>query len=90
MVESFPDNRPPMAAAMRWVSTATTVSLEMVLPAVLGVWLDKRLDTSPWLTVIGAVLGLGLGMSHLLKIAGSSATRQESSTETTADPESDS
>ena len=89
MVESAPDNRPPMASAMRWVSTATTVSLEMAIPAVVGVWLDRRLDTSPWLTVIGAVLGLGAGMSHLLKIAGSPATRQESSTESTADPESD-
>ena len=79
-----------MATAMRWVSAVTTVSLEMVVPAVLGVWLDKRLDTSPWLTVVGALLGLGTGMTHLLKIAGSPATGQESSTETTADPESDS
>jgi len=88
-VESSPDNRPPMAAAMRWVSTATTVSLEMAVPPAVGVFLDKRFDTTPWLTVIGAVLGLGAGMTHLLKIAGSPAKRQESPTESAADPESD-
>ena len=88
-MESPPDNRPPMASAMRWVSTATTVSLEMAIPAVVGVFLDKRFDTLPWLTVIGALLGLGTGMTHLLKIAGSPVARQESPTESAADPESD-
>ena len=74
---------------MRWVSTATTVSLEMVIPAAVGVWLDRRFDTTPWLTVMGALLGFGMGMSHLLKIAGTPAPRQESPTESAADPESD-
>ena len=89
MVESSTDDRPPMAAAMRWVSTVTTVSLEMAIPAGVGVWLDKRLGTVPWLTVAGAVLGLVTGMSHLLKVAGSPPKRNESSTEPEADSESD-
>ena len=87
MVESSAETRPPMAAAMRWVSAATTVSLEMAIPAGVGVWLDKQFEMTPWLTVIGALLGLGTGMSHLLKIAGSPPGRQQTTTDREAEPD---
>lgn len=50
---------------MEWVAKITTVALEMVLPAVGGGYLDRRLGTSHW-ALIGVVLGVVVGMWHLL------------------------
>ncbi|GFN22976.1 MAG: AtpZ/AtpI family protein [Thermoanaerobacteraceae bacterium] len=36
----------------------------------LGRWLDRRLGTSPWLMVLGALLGVGLGFYSLVKEIG--------------------
>ena len=63
------DDRPPMAVAMQWVSQITTVALEMVLPAVLGLWVDGKWNTEPWFLICGAVGGFALGMWHLLQMA---------------------
>jgi F0F1-type ATP synthase assembly protein I len=42
------------------------VGIEMAAPVVLGVLLDRSLGWTPWLTIIGAVLGFTGGMYHLL------------------------
>jgi hypothetical protein len=63
-------NRPsadPLALAMEWVTKITTVALEMVLPAIGGGYLDKRLGTQYW-TLIGVVFGFLVGMWHLLQM----------------------
>ena len=44
------------------------VGLEMAAPIGLGAFLDVRFGWMPWATVIGAVLGLGGGMYHLVKL----------------------
>ena len=49
---------------MRWVSTVTTCSLEIVLPAAIGYWIDHKLGTVPWFAVGGLVLGLVAGPYH--------------------------
>lgn len=59
-----------MSAAMQWVARITNIGLEMALPTLLGYWLDGQLGTSPWLLVVGALLGFGVGMLHLLSMAG--------------------
>lgn len=75
MAGSSNDDRSSMAIAMRWVSQITTISLEMVLPAGLGYWLDGQWGTDPWLVASGAVLGLIIAMKHLLQIASESEER---------------
>jgi F0F1-type ATP synthase assembly protein I len=57
----------PYAAAIQWVAKITTVALEMMLPAVGGGYLDRRLGTSYW-TLIGLVLGMTVGLMHLLQM----------------------
>jgi F0F1-type ATP synthase assembly protein I len=52
---------------MEWVTKITTVALEMVLPALGGVYLDKRMGTSYW-ALIGLVVGFVAGMWHLLQM----------------------
>ncbi|MCS6976955.1 MAG: AtpZ/AtpI family protein [Gemmatales bacterium] len=42
------------------------IGLEMAAPIGLGVFLDLRWGTTPWLTVTGAVVGLVGGLAHLI------------------------
>ena len=58
-----------MVVAMRWVSQITTISFEMIIPAGIGYWLDQRWGTKPWLLIVGAILGMAVGMKHLLDVA---------------------
>jgi hypothetical protein len=57
----------PLALAMEWVAKITTVGLEMVLPAIGGAYLDKRLGTTYW-TLVGVAVGMVGGMWHLLQM----------------------
>jgi F0F1-type ATP synthase assembly protein I len=63
------DDRSRQAVAYSWASRIISISLEMVLPCLAGWWLDGKLGTRVVFTVLGAVLGLTLGMMHLLQIA---------------------
>jgi len=51
---------------MRRYAVLGQVGLEMVAPIVLGLVLDNQLDWAPWGVVVGAVLGLALGLFHLV------------------------
>jgi hypothetical protein len=59
--------QPPMAAAMVWVTRITTISLEMVLPAAGGYWLDQRMGTR-FGVVVGMLFGAIAGFYHLMSI----------------------
>jgi len=56
-----------IARGMQWVARITTVSLEMVIPAVIGTWLDNRIGTN-FLALVGLLIGVPLGLWHLLKM----------------------
>ena len=59
------DNAPTPRDMGRYFALAQ-VGLEMVLPIVLGVFLDRWLRWAPWGVVAGAVLGLVGGLWHLV------------------------
>jgi F0F1-type ATP synthase assembly protein I len=59
-----PRNRQEMAKLLAYGQ----IGLEMAAPIGLGVFLDLRLDTVPWLTVAGAVVGLVGGLTHLIAL----------------------
>lgn len=46
-----------------------TISIEMVLPGVLGLWLDNWLGTKALFTILGFAGGLTLAIWHLVKMA---------------------
>ncbi|MFN4259800.1 MAG: hypothetical protein ACK4RK_10915 [Gemmataceae bacterium] len=60
------------------------VGLEMVVPVGIGIALDYYLSWTPWGVVVGAVLGLVVGIVHLIAITnrynhdGSNQPRQDS------------
>ncbi len=43
-----------------------TVSLEMVVPGLLGIWIDRKLGTEPLFVLIGFALGMISGIWHLI------------------------
>jgi hypothetical protein len=63
------DDRSRQAIAYAWAWRIISISLEMVLPGCLGIWIDRRLGTGFVFTLIGVGLGLALGMMQLLRIA---------------------
>lgn len=64
-----PEDRPPLVVAMEWVSRVVTISLEMVLPAFGGYWLDRLVGTPLIFLIIGMILGFALGLWHLIRFA---------------------
>jgi len=58
-----------MAIAAFWASQVIGLAFEVILPVILGRWLDQRWGTSAW-TIVGAVLGPLLGFWHLLTLTG--------------------
>ncbi|MDA1052957.1 MAG: AtpZ/AtpI family protein [Planctomycetota bacterium] len=56
-----------MASGIQWVAKITTVALEMVVPGAIGMWLDQKLETH-FLGVLGIILGVPLGIWHLVKM----------------------
>ena len=69
MVNNIPDGRSPIAVAMQWASQVTTISIEMVLPLLLGVWVDRRLGSRALFTILGGIAGLWLGIWNLIRLA---------------------
>ena len=58
----------PIAEAARWVGILTTVGLEMVIPTLIGHWLDRRFGLRI-LTFVGLVLGFAIGLWNIVQIA---------------------
>ena len=67
-MDNPPDDRSPYALAMEWVSRITTIVIEMVLPAVIGYWIDQRLGTKVVFFTLGVVLGFTGGIWQLIKL----------------------
>lgn len=60
--------RPNSAKEVAYYFELSQVGLEFVSPLVIGVVLDHYLAWGPWGVIIGAVLGLAVGMWHLVRL----------------------
>jgi len=67
-VKNRPDDRSPAAAAYTWASRIIGVSWEMVVPGLIGVWLDHRLGTVCVFTLLGFAGGMAYGLWHLIRL----------------------
>ncbi len=65
----LPDDRPPLARAAEWTSRVTTISLEMVLPGLVGLWIDRQLGTKALFLVLGVMLGFAAGLWSLVRLS---------------------
>jgi len=75
-----------MAQAMAWSSRITTIALEMVLPAVFGHWLDEWLGTWVVFVALGAIVGMTLGLMHLIQMTAPTNHDAESSDKSDSTP----
>ena len=58
----------PGPKEMGYYVALAQVGLEMVAPIVVGVMLDRYLGWTSWGTVVGAVLGLVVGLTHIIPL----------------------
>jgi F0F1-type ATP synthase assembly protein I len=42
-------------------------AVTLVVFALAGIWLDRRLGTSPWLLIVGVLGGAGLGLWTMIR-----------------------
>lgn len=62
------DGRSPLALGLEWSSRITTVALEMVVPSLVGYWLDQKLGTRLLFLILGTVTGFAIGLFSLLRM----------------------
>jgi F0F1-type ATP synthase assembly protein I len=46
------------------------MALSLLIGVFGGFWLDGKLGTAPVLTIVGSILGIGLGMAVVIREAG--------------------
>jgi ATP synthase protein I len=56
--------------AGRGVRLAVEFIVPIFVGAAVGIWLDRRLETLPWLTVIFVLLGFGAAIMNVFRLAG--------------------
>lgn len=62
------DDRSAYAVAAQWVSRIMAVAMEMVLPGLLGLWLDSRLGTRVLFALLGFGVGIPVAVWHLVRM----------------------
>ena len=55
-----------------YLGLGTQLSASMLLPVLLGWWIDKTYNTLPIFILVGAILGMGLLVSTLIKLVSES------------------
>ncbi len=64
-----PKHRREVSRGQRLVLVGTELSLSIFIGLAGGHWLDGRLQTRPWLTLVGLVLGTIAGFKGLYEVA---------------------
>ena len=54
---------------MRYAGLGIELAATVGLLALLGWWIDGRFGTAPWGVLLGALLGLAGGMTHMVRVA---------------------
>lgn len=66
------DGRSDLARGYVLASRATSIGIQMVVPAAIGWWADSRFKTEPWLLVLGTILGFLILIVSVLRLANES------------------
>ena len=72
--KTTPDDRSPVAVAYQWAWRIITISLEMVIPGLVGLAVDQWLGSLVVFTLLGFTFGMTVGIWHLIRIAGTTDT----------------
>ncbi|MGL4593558.1 MAG: AtpZ/AtpI family protein [Thermoguttaceae bacterium] len=59
----------PIAIGYIWATRITGIGLEMVLPALFGIWLDQKFGTLILFMLIGLLVGFYAGLMQLIRLS---------------------
>jgi F0F1-type ATP synthase assembly protein I len=65
-----------MSRGLAYLGAGFTFSAVVGGMALLGHWLDQRLESAPWLLIVGALLGVGMATYELLKTVNAVEARE--------------
>jgi F0F1-type ATP synthase assembly protein I len=63
------DDRSPQALGWALASHIMAISMEMVVPGLLGLWIDRKLGTPLVFFVFGSIFGVVAGTVQLIRFA---------------------
>ncbi len=58
-----------LATYGEYIALGTHIAASMIVPVVIGIYVDKKWNLSPWGVIIGALLGFGSMISIVIKLA---------------------
>ncbi len=76
-VNDSDDDRASYAKALEWAHRITTISVMMVLPGLIGYFVDQRLGTVILFTVLGFLFGMAAAIWQLMKIVAAADSDDE-------------
>jgi F0F1-type ATP synthase assembly protein I len=72
------DDRSAVAIAMAWASRIIALSASMVVPALIGAWIDQQLNTKVVFLLLGMALGIAAAVVQLMRIVKESNSKSQS------------
>jgi len=64
-----PEQRKQLRSANRVLAVGSELGIATLIGLFGGSWLDRRLGTGPWLTIVGLALGMAAGIKSLMRLA---------------------
>ena len=58
-----------LRAYAEYIALGTHIAASMIIPVVIGIYVDNRWGLSPWGVIIGALVGFGALISIVMKLA---------------------
>lgn len=72
------DGRHAMARGYVLASRVMSIGFQMIIPVGFGWWADSAWNTTPWLMLLGVVVGFSVAMMELVQLARESAPSTKS------------
>jgi len=69
--------KPPPKSPLRYAAIGTEFTVTVALLAAGGLWLDRRLDTTPGFTLAGLVIGFSTALIRLIRQVRAAQREQE-------------
>lgn len=66
------DGRSSVARGYVLANRVTSIAMQMAIPPAIGWWADTKLNTGPWLLILGAGLGLTISLYELVRLGNES------------------
>jgi F0F1-type ATP synthase assembly protein I len=71
------DDRSAIALAWAWATRIIALSASMVIPALIGAWIDQQLGTKVVFLLIGFVIGITAAVLQLMRIVKESNSKSQ-------------